>query len=108
MWAKERAGISHYLVMADSFRGMELGSFQPAFDFLSPFRGQIFIVVVLIQASDELGGEEGALFGWQVEGFVKDGVEGDGTHGLSLADFWGGARLDRGARVRATKMVAPL
>jgi hypothetical protein len=55
-----------------------------------------------------LGGEEGALIEWQGKGFVKDGVEGDGTHGFSLAESLGWARLDRGARVRATRMVALL
>jgi hypothetical protein len=64
--------------------------------------------VIFIQAGDEWGGEEGALIEWQGKGFVKDGVEGDGTHGFSLAESLGWARLDRGARVRATRMVALL
>jgi hypothetical protein len=55
-----------------------------------------------------LGGEEGALIEWQGKGFVKDGVEGDGTHGFSLAESLGGARLERGARASATKRGALL
>jgi len=97
-----------------SFEGFEgershraVGQFLRAFEgFCSPSRTEV--EVIFIQAGDELGGEERALVGWQGKGFVKDGVEGDGTHEFSLAESLGGARLERGAMVRATKMVAPL
>ena len=97
-----------------SFEGFEgkrshraVGQFLRAFEgFCGPSRTEV--EVIFIQAGDELGGEEGALIEWQGKGFVKDGVEGDGTHGFSLAESLGGARLERGARASATKRGALL